>query len=175
MEEQWVNIYNNLYSVSNLGRVKANARIIQTAAGPRKYKERLLLPEVTADGYLRVALCNAGIKKRVFVHRLVAEAFLPNPDKLPVINHKDENPKNNCVENLEWCTIAYNNAYNNRHQRIGDAEGYNIYIFDKNNNFIEQLPSIAAAAKKYSIPYITLWRRAQDEKLVNNYYFKLHL
>lgn len=175
MEEQWINIYNNLYAVSNLGNVKANERKVQTKTGIRHYKERILKPEITADGHLRVVLCEAGIKKRVFVHKLVAEAFIPNPNNLPIINHKDENPANNCVENLEWCTIAYNNAYNNRHQRIGDAEGYDVYVFNSNNVFIEKLPSIAEAARKYDINNTTMWRRTQDEKLVNNHYFKLHL
>lgn len=175
MEEKWINIYNDLYAVSNLGNVKANERIINTKTGNRKYKEKILKPEITNDGHLRVVLCEAGKKKRVFIHRLVAEAFIPNPNNLPVVNHKDEDPSNNYVENLEWCTIAYNNAYNNRHQKIGDTEGNNIYVFDKNNTFIEELPSIAKAARKYNISNTTMWRRAHDEKLVNNHYFKLHL
>ena len=61
-----------------------------------------------------MSLCKNGKIKAFLVHRLVAEAFIPNPDNLPCINHKDENPKNNQVENLEWCTYKYNNEYNGR-------------------------------------------------------------
>ncbi len=175
MKEQWIDIYDNLYAVSNLGRVKANERDVQTKTGIRHYKEKILKPEVTADGHLRVVLCKAGIKKRMFVHRLVANAFIPNPDNLPIINHKDEDPSNNKVDNLEWCTYAYNAAYNNRHEKNGDLEGHNVYVFDSNNNFIEEFPSITKAAKKYNISLATLWRRVQDEKIINNHYFKLHL
>lgn len=175
MKEKWINIYDNLYAISNLGNVKANKRVIETKTGTRKYKEKILKPEITKDGHLRVVLCKAGKKKRVFVHRLVAEAFIPNPNNLPVINHKDENPANNCVENLEWCTIAYNNVYNNRHQKIGEAEGHKVYVFDINNTLIEELPSITKAAKKYNISTTTMWRQVHNEKLINNHYFKLHL
>lgn len=170
MIEEWKNIYNNNYSVSNTGLVKSNARTIQSTTGLRKYKERLLKPEITKDGHLRVVLCDGGVKNRVFVHRLVAEAFIPNPNNYPVINHKDEDPSNNNVDNLEWCSVAYNNAYNNRHQRIGDAEGFNIVVYDKNNHYIETLSSISEFSRKYNVSLTTSWRRVKDQKMINGYY-----
>lgn len=173
--EIWISIYDGLYSVSNLGNVKANDRYIKTKTGIRHYKGKMLKPEVSKDGHLRVTLSNAGEKERVFVHRLVAEAFIPNPNNLPVINHKDENPANNSVENLEWCTISYNNNYNERNKRIGDAEGHTILVFDKDDNYIESFPSMTKAAKKYNISLTTLWRRVKDGKLINNHYFKEEL
>ena len=63
------------------------------------------------DGYLRVYLCKDGKTKAFYVHRVVAQAFIENPQHLPFINHKDECKTNNNVNNLEWCTKAYNNSY----------------------------------------------------------------
>ncbi len=172
MTIEWKDICNGNYSVSNTGVVKSNERTIITKTGIRKYKERVLIPEVTNDGHLRVVLCEAGKKQRVFVHRLVAEAFIPNPNELPIINHKDENPQNNNVDNLEWCTIAYNNAYNGRHQRIGDVGGVDINVYDKNGTFIEGLPSVASFSNKYSVSNTTAWRRLKDGKEINGYFIR---
>lgn len=73
---------------------------------------------VNKEGYVLVSLCKDGICKSFFVHRLVAIAFIENPNNLPQINHKDENKANNCVENLEWCDQKYNNMYGTRIERI---------------------------------------------------------
>lgn len=74
---------------------------------------KALEPAEDKDGYCKVSLCKNNKKTSVFVHRLVAEAFIPNSAMLPCVNHKDENKKNNDVENLEWCSVQYNNTYNN--------------------------------------------------------------
>jgi len=75
-------------------------------------------------GYMRVCLNNDSIKsKQFFVHRLVAEAFIPNPNDYPAINHKDKNLANNFAENLEWCTDTYNKRYSQARQVIQ----YDIY------------------------------------------------
>jgi hypothetical protein len=67
----------------------------------------------TERGYKSVELFNKHGSKRLCVHRLVAQAYIPNPDNLPQVNHKDENPSNNNVDNLEWCTAKYNMNYGN--------------------------------------------------------------
>lgn len=72
------------------------------------------------DSYRRILLTDVlGKQHMIYLHRLVAHMFIPNPDNLPMINHKDENPNNNCADNLEWCTCQYNNTYNNVHIRRG--------------------------------------------------------
>lgn len=78
-----------------------------------RYGKRLR-PELSRKGYLRVSLSNKSVKhKKYLVHRLVAEAFIPNPKGLPQVNHKDENKQNNCIENLEWVTALENLNYSN--------------------------------------------------------------
>jgi len=72
---------------------------------------KFLKPAYTKNGYASVELFNQEGSKRLLIHRLVASAFIPNPDNLPQINHKDENPKNNHVDNLEWCSARYNMNY----------------------------------------------------------------
>lgn len=106
IKEEWRNIkgYEGKYQVSNLGRVKSlNYR--QTG------KEKIMNPGLLRKGYLGICLCKNGKQIPVKIHRLVAETFLPNPNNLPVINHIDENPANNRIDNLEFCTIKYNVDY----------------------------------------------------------------
>ena len=76
-------------------------------------RQKKLAQEIERNGYVSVALWQNGYTKRKKVHRLVAEAYIPNPDGLPCVNHKDENKQNNCVGNLEWCSFQYNNHYGN--------------------------------------------------------------
>lgn len=112
-QEVWRDIpgYERYYQVSNLGRVKSVPRKVYCNGGFHISKERMLKQHKNKDGYWRAHLLKNGIAKTLFVHRLVALAFIPNPNKYPDINHKDENPSNNCVENLEWCTEKYNMNY----------------------------------------------------------------
>ena len=105
MEEEWRDIrsYEGLYQVSNLGNVKSfNNRI--------KNKNPMILKQTIdrKNGYLTVSLSKNGKKKIHRVHKLVASIFIDNPNNYPVINHKDGNKLNNCVDNLEWCTYKQN-------------------------------------------------------------------
>ena len=169
----WKEILDGNYSVSNTGIIKANDRYVETKTGIRHYKEKVLIPDINKnDGHLRVTLCDKGVSKKYMVHRLVAENFLENPNNYPVINHKDEDPSNNNVDNLEYCTVAYNNAYNNRHQRIGDAEGTTIDVFDENNSYVETHQSLSGFSKKYNIPLTTVWRKFKKGCCINGYYLR---
>lgn len=114
IEEIWKDIegYEGYYQVSNLGRVKSLER---SYIGPHNsihfVKERILKPEIQWNGRLQVRL-SKGCQLRAFkVHRLVAIAFIPNPDNKPYINHLDCDPTNNIVDNLEWCTPKENSQY----------------------------------------------------------------
>lgn len=120
MREQWkpVKGYEGLYSVSNHGRVKSLLRTTKGRKGcDRAVEERILKPIYRQDGYVTVGLCKGGKSKHIYLHRLVAEAFIKNPLNLPAVNHKDENKENNVAKNLEFCTPAYNNRYGTGSQR----------------------------------------------------------
>jgi hypothetical protein len=95
------------YEVSSFGRV-------------RNKKRKNILSVHKVSGYYKVHLSINGKKKMCSVHRLVAIAFIPNPNNLPQINHKDEDSSNNYVQNLEWCTASYNINYGTRNQRAAE-------------------------------------------------------
>lgn len=118
-----INEYPN-YSISDTGVVKRNSYEIFDNMG-RKYllKERIMGQRFDKDGYLRVSLVKNKKSYFVPVHRLVALMFISNPDNLPCVNHKDENKQNNCVDNLEWCSISYNNNYGHRQQKVRKKAG----------------------------------------------------
>lgn len=113
--EEWRNIegYND-YQVSNYGRIK-RLDVIDSLGHLRK--EHILKPVKNTKGYIHVDLCKNGKAKHHLVHRLVAEAFIPNPDNLTEINHRDECKTNNFYGNLEWCDRKYNNNYGSINQR----------------------------------------------------------
>lgn len=136
MEEVWRDIdgYEGLYQVSNLGNVRSVDRYTNCGNGSGlKYKQLkkgiMLKPCITNSNYKQVLLCNNGIMKAKKVHRLVAETFIPNPNNLPEVNHKDENKLNNCINNLEWCSSKYNMQY---------SQAKKINQYDLQNNFIKQ-------------------------------------
>ena len=110
--------FQGLYEVSNIGRVRRVAHYENN----RFFGERIKITRPDKDGYETVALYHGRqcVKTRK-VHRLVAEAFIENPDNLPQINHKDENKMNNHVNNLEWCDCVYNNNYGTRNQRLSQS------------------------------------------------------
>ena len=118
--EIWKNVkdYEEFYQVSNLGRVKSLARDVYYQNGTiHRIKEKILAPALNNCGYANVNLCKNGKMKNITVHRLVAEAFLPNPENKSQINHKNEVKTDNVVENLEWCDAFYNVNYGTRTQR----------------------------------------------------------
>lgn len=115
-QEVWRDIigYEGRYQVSNLGRVKRlRYEYVDTyKSGRHRVKpERIVTASVAKMGYYMVDLHLNGRRKRCYVHRLVAQSFVPNPDNLFYVNHKDENMLNNRADNLEWCTAAYNVSY----------------------------------------------------------------
>lgn len=105
IKEIWKDIqgYENLYQISSLGRVKSLGN-----GGSNNSKEKIIKQYITPNGYLRVTLSKQGELKKYLVHRLVGQAFIPNPDNKPEIDHIDTNPQNNIISNLRWVTRIEN-------------------------------------------------------------------
>lgn len=156
--EIWKQIegYNGKYEISSYGRVKSYAQ--DTINGKIKTGNR------TKKGYLSILLYGEnGEKKWYPIHRLVAQAFIPNPNNYSQVNHIDENKENNHVENLEWCDCNYNVNYGTRTQRATIANeccpttSLKIYSIDNNGN-IEYFDSIGEAERKTGLNHSNIVR-----------------
>lgn len=165
MKEFWKKIESfEMYEVSNFGKIRRNKKILKN--------------NIDSNGYLSVCLSKKSVVTRFRIHRLVALHFLSNKNKLPVVNHKDGNKKNNCANNLEWCTQSYNlkhryrvlknkpntpylNKFGKEHNRsksfiIKDADGninkyYSGLEFKRETGFDQT--AINYAKKNYTLPW----------------------
>lgn len=147
--EIWKDIkeFEGHYQISNFGRIRS----LKYHGGLRKIP-KILKGMNSGKGYIQVDLIINNVKTRKFVHRLVAEYFVPNPNNYPIINHKDENPSNNKADNLEWCTYKYNSNYGNCIEKIkktlrGKNGGKAIIQYSLNNEFIAEYPSLGEASR----------------------------
>lgn len=134
--------YEGLYKVSNLGNVMSL----------KHKKPKLMKPGKYGNGYLFVILSNHNKSlKGNSIHRLVAQAFLPNPNNLPQVNHKDEDKTNNRVSNLEWCDAKYNLNYGTVQERKAKSKSKPVLQYDKNENLLNEYPSAIDAERKTGI------------------------
>ena len=110
MKEIWCDIkgYKGLYQVSSKGRVRSLSREVSRCDKKRGFYFGKVMKQAVACGYAGIVLCKAGHSKRYLVHRLVAHAFIPNPENKPQVNHKNGNKLDNNVDNLEWVTRSEN-------------------------------------------------------------------
>ena len=108
--------YEDEYEISSDGIVKSKDRLCIDSLGRKRFRKgKVLHPDIAQNGYYRITLSKNGKRKQVYLHRLLAEHFIDNPNDLPQINHKDGNKLNNNINNLEWCTVQENtiHAYKN--------------------------------------------------------------
>ena len=121
MEEIWKDIkgFEGYYQVSNMGRVKSLERMKRSGRGYYKAPEKIRKGRKDIDGYLFLTLHKDGKRKTCKIHRLVAQAFIENPQNLQEVNHKNEDKTDNRVENLEWCSRSYNINYGARNKKAG--------------------------------------------------------
>lgn len=140
-KEDWKDClgYENLYQVNKKGDIRSC----------HNGKWHILSACISKGGYRHFLFYKDGKRKNVRGCRLVAEAYIPNPDNLPFVNHKDENPANDCVENLEWCTCEYNNNYGTARQRssINHSKNRPVCMFNVDGTFIREFYNINDAAK----------------------------
>lgn len=155
-EEIWTPVvgWENLYEVSTFGRVRSKDRIVNRLVNgkiiPTRYKSKILSSHLNR-GYEYVTLTSFPKKQPCKVHRLVASAFIPNPLKLPQVNHKDENKANNNVENLEWCTNIYNANYGTARERGSQKLKHRISQYDLDGKWIKDWDSACDAARELHI------------------------
>lgn len=151
--EMWKGIEGYLgYEVSNIENVRSQLN--------RKHKItntwKILSPRVDHNGYLFVNLYdNSHNMKSIKIHRLIAQAFIDNPNKYEQVNHKDENKLNNNANNLEWCDLNYNINYGTSHARSCLTRRTcctkNILQYDLHNNFIREFYSLSEASRTLHI------------------------
>lgn len=144
--------YEGLYAVTSCGKIWSYRN------------KRFLTPRKNKKGYLSVLLCNNGVEKDFKIHRLVANAYIPNSENLPQINHKDENKQNNCISNLEWCTNTYNRNYGSRNKRaaigISKAKMKPCICIETGKIY----PSVIEAAKETSLHKASISRCCRGER-----------
>ena len=191
MKEIWKDIkdFEGLYQVSNLGNVKSLDRdIIDKNGKIRHYKGQIMSGRIkkgTNQGYVMYDLFKDNKRKTVRLHRLVAEAFIPNPNNLPEVNHIDGNKENNTVDNLEWCTRGENikHAYN-KNLRSPAMKGciernknvsIKVALCDKNYNIEKEFNSISDLAKEINSSSASLSKQLRNKNgkiIYKNYYIK---
>lgn len=153
MQEEWRDVigYEGYYQVSSIGRIKSLKRKVCNNTGLREIKEQIMVNIADKYGYMCITLSKNRNIKTIKIHRLVAMAFIENPNNLPQVNHIDENKSNNNVSNLEWCTQKYNINYGSRTEKCSKKV---VQILD--NKIIKVFNSVNEASRfmncnKYNI------------------------
>lgn len=176
--------FEGYYEISYTGRIRSMERIVSYSDGRpnRHLASKIVRDSFDKDGYKIVHLHRDGKSTTARVHRLVAEAFIPNPDNLPDVNHRNEDKTDNRVENLEWCTCKYNVNYGNRAKKASEALTQFMYQrFTSLGEYIDTLSYqdivkegfdygfvVKAATGLYKTAYGLIWKRIPIEEYRKN-------
>lgn len=160
MEEIWKDIegFYGKYQISSMGRVKSLERLRKSKLGSLAFvNEKILKGKIDKDGYVEYALCTGEHKQVKYyrAHRLVATAFIPNPNNYLIVNHINETKDDNRVENLEWCTNQYNTEY---------SKAKPILQFDKNWNYINRWKSCAEIERELGLDHSSIQKCCVGKK-----------
>lgn len=166
--EEWIDVRIN-YQVNNKGNVKSLERITNFGNTTKRIKEKILIPYKNKQGYLRYTLN----EEYCLAHRLVAEAFIPNPFNLPEVNHKNGIKTDNRVENLEWCDRLYNERHARRTgltNQIGEnstsSKLINLDVLEIRKLYASKKITMTSIAKKYNVS------NALISLIINNKHWK---
>lgn len=180
--EIWKDIedFEGLYQISNYGRVKSFPRHVGNGRARRMLTKRILAPAVNRNGYYNVVLSNNAINKTKSVHRLIAIAFIPNPENKPFINHIDGIKTNNDISNLEWVTCSENHkhAYDvlnrKRNQPQLGKKGAKChasivrYLYNLEGELIREFESARDAAIYLKLNKSSIYRYIKEKTIINN-------
>lgn len=159
--EIWKDIpgYEGLYQASTSGRIKALSS--ETIMSNKRQDK---------NAYIVVNLCKGKRKKSFLAHRLIAITFIPNPDNLPIVNHKNENKQDNRACNLEWCGASYNSAYGSRKAAQAEKLGKRILCVETGEIYL----SMGLAGKSVNRPYQNISRACKAEsRTCGGYHWKI--
>ena len=151
--EIWKDIkgYEGLYQVSNMGRVKGIERYVKTKNGIVRHKKEKILKQGISSRLQRksltVILSREGVQKTFSVHRLIAIAFIPNPENKPQVNHINENPLDNRLTNLEWVTAKENANHGTRNERMGKAHQKPVLQYNLQGELVKRWNSLTECYK----------------------------
>ena len=183
MAEEWRAVlgYEGLYEVSNFGRVRSLPHEVPTKIGTRISPGRVMKLQPFKLGYMGVCLSKDNKQALKTVHRLVAEAFIENPDNLPQVNHKDENKMNCSVDNLEWCDRKYNCNYGTAVQRSAEknkngVKSVEVEQWSLDDKLIKVWPSMMEVQRQLCADYSNISKCCRGkQKTAYGYKWSYHL
>jgi len=174
--EIWKDIkgYEGLYQISNLGRVKSLSRLVLCKSrSKRQTKEKILLMQISSQGYSYLTLCKNNKLKSMRIHRLVALHFIPNPKNKPCVNHKNNIGVDNKVKNLEWCTqmenihhAIKNGYFNQRGENHSSSKFTNKQIRKLRKEYDPKIP-LRIYAKNYGVKYSAMYKIIHNKTYID--------
>lgn len=176
MTEQWKDIigYEGYYQASNLGNFRSLDCVRKMKNGvERQYYGKMLSTSVAHDDYLLVDLTDKdGVRKSLKAHRIVAELFVPNPMNLPIVNHRNENKKDNRAVNLEWCSVRYNLRYGTTQKRRAQKIGWRVRQFTADGKYIKTFLTMRAASRILNLPMSGIYKAVLSGNAYKGFLFR---